>query len=127
VIQEFKDFINKGNLVDLAVAFVMGGAFGALVTSFINNVIMGIIAAIVGKPSFDAVGQFGKAIKNDKGVLEKPIRIGSFITTLVNFLIIAFVMLLVVKAYAKMKKPGADAAPSSTDKLLMEIRDGLKR
>ncbi len=127
MIQEFKDFINKGNLVDLAVAFVMGGAFGALVSSFISNIVMGIIASIAGKPSFDAALQFGKAVKNDKDVLEKPIRIGSFITTLVNFLIIAFVMLLVVKAYNKMKKPGADAGPSSTDALLMEIRDGLRR
>jgi large conductance mechanosensitive channel len=127
VIQEFKDFINKGNLVDLAVAFIMAGAFGSVVASFISNIIMGIIAAIAGKPSFDAALQFGKAVKNDKGVLEKPIRIGSFITTFVNFLIIAFVMLMVVKAYNKMKKPAADAGPSSTDALLMEIRDGLRR
>jgi large conductance mechanosensitive channel len=128
VLKEFKDFINKGNLVDLAIAFVLGGAFAALVTSFINNVVMGIIAQIAGKPNFDSVLQFGTAKKNDAGVLEKPIRIGSFVTTLINFLILAFVVFLLVKAYNKAKKSSAaEAGPSSTDQLLMEIRDSLRR
>ncbi len=127
MLQEFKEFINKGNLVDLAVAFVLGGAFAALVNSFINNIVMGIIASIAGKPNFDAVAQFGTAKPNADGVLEKPIRIGSFITTLVNFLILALVIFLIVKAYNKAKKNAPAAAPSSTDALLMEIRDGLKR
>ena len=128
MLKEFKDFINKGNLVDLAIAFIMGGAFAALVTSFINNVVMGIIASIMGKPNFDSALQFGKAVKNADGVLEKPIRIGSFITTLINFVIIAFVVFLAVKAYNKAKKSSAaEAGPSSTDLLLMEIRDSLRR
>ena len=128
MLSDFKDFINKGNLVDLAVAFVLGGAFAALVTSFINNIVMGIIAQIAGKPSFDAVLQFGTAKKNDKGVLEKPIRVGSFVTALINFLILAFVVFLLVKAYNKAKAASAAAAaPSSTDVLLMEIRDSLRR
>jgi large conductance mechanosensitive channel len=128
VLKEFKDFINKGNLVDLAIAFIMAGAFGVLISSFISNVVMGIIAAIAGKPNFDSALQFGTAKKNDAGVLEKPIRIGSFVTSLVNFLIIAFVVFLMVKAYNKMKQSAAAAAePSSTDLLLMEIRDSLRR
>jgi large conductance mechanosensitive channel len=117
VLQEFKDFVSKGNLVELAVAFVLAAAFGALVTSFIDNIVMTIIGAIVGKPSFDAL-----EFKIGKGV----VRYGAFLTTMVNFLIIAFVMFLVVKAYNKMKKSAPPAAPSSTDALLMEIRDGLK-
>lgn len=128
MLKEFKDFINKGNLVDLAIAFVLGGAFAALVTSFIDNVVMGIISQIAGKPNFDEVMQFGTAKKNAAGVLQKPIRIGSFITTVVNFLILAFVVFIVVKAYNKAKKSTAAAAgPSSTDQLLMEIRDSLRR
>ena len=117
VLQEFKDFINKGNLVELAVAFVMAAAFGALVASFIDNIVMAIIGAIFGKPSFDAL-----EFKIGKGV----VRYGAFLTTLVNFLIIAFVIFLVVKAYNKFKKDAPPAAPSSTDALLMEIRDGLR-
>jgi large conductance mechanosensitive channel len=117
VLQEFKDFINKGNLVELAVAFVLAAAFGALVTSFIENIVMTIIGAIVGKPSFDNL-----EFKIGKGV----VRYGAFLTALVNFLIIAFVMFMVVKAYNKFKKDAPPAAPSSTDALLMEIRDGLK-
>jgi large conductance mechanosensitive channel len=124
MIKEFKDFLNKGNLVDLAVAFVLGGAFAALVTSFINNIVMGIVAQIAGKPNFDSLFSFGD---KDPVTGLKPIRIGAFITTLINFLIIALIIFLVVKAYNKMKKAAADAGPSSTDKLLMEIRDGLRR
>ena len=128
MLKEFKDFINKGNLVDLAVAFVMGGAFALLIGSFINNVVMGIIAQIAGKPSFDEVLQFGTAKKNAEGVLEKPIRIGSFLTSAVNFVILAFVVFLLVKAYNKSKKnSAAEAGPSSTDALLIEIRDSLRR
>lgn len=126
MLKEFRDFINKGNLVDLAVAFVLGGAFAALVTSFINNIVMGIIAQIAGKPNFDEVLLFGTAKPNADGVLEKPIRIGSFITTTVNFVILAGVIFLVVKAYNKVKRSAAAAAPSSTDVLLMEIRDSLR-
>lgn len=117
MLQEFKDFVNKGNLVELAVAFVLAAAFGALVTSFIENIVMAIIGAIVGKPSFDAL-----ELNIGKGV----IRYGAFITTLVNFVIIAFVMFIVVKAYNRVKKDAPAAAPSSTDALLMEIRDSLK-
>jgi large conductance mechanosensitive channel len=118
VVKEFKDFIAKGNLVELAVAFVMAAAFGALVTAFIDNIIMAIIGAIVGKPSFDQLSfTIGKGVVN----------YGKFLTVLVNFLIIAFVMFLIVKAYNKMKASAPAPEPSSTDKLLMEIRDGLKR
>ena len=127
MLQEFKDFINKGNLVDLAVAFVLGGAFAALIASFINNIVMGIIAQIAGKPNFDSVLQFGTAKKNAAGVLEKPIRIGSFVTTLINFVILAFMIFLIVKAYNRSKKAAEAAGPSSTDALLMEIRDSLRR
>lgn len=117
MLQEFKDFINKGNLVDLAVAFVLGAAFSTVVTAFTEGIIGGIIAAIFGKPSVGAIGfDIGKG----------RIQIGLVIDAIINFLVVAFVMFLVVKAYNKFKKDAPPAAPSSTDALLMEIRDGLK-
>jgi large conductance mechanosensitive channel len=116
MLQEFKDFINKGNLVDLAVAFVLGGAFAKLVTSFIDNIIAGIISGIFGKPDLSGV----------LSIWGNRIRIGSFLTAVIDFVVIAFVMFLVVKAYNRFKKDGPAAEPSSTDKLLMEIRDGLR-
>lgn len=114
MIQEFRDFINRGNLVDIAVAFVMGIAFAAVITSFTNDVINPIIAKI-----FD-VQDLAEWIVWD-------IRIGAFLTAIVNFLIVAIVMFFVVKAYNRMRK--ADEAadePSEEILLLREIRDGIK-
>ena len=91
MIQEFRDFINRGNLVDIAVAFVMGIAFAAVITSFTNDVINPIIAKI-----FD-VQDLAEWIVWD-------IRIGAFLTAIVNFLIVAIVMFFVVKAYNRMRK-----------------------
>jgi large conductance mechanosensitive channel len=115
--QEFKDFISKGNLVDLAVAVVLGAAFGLLIEAFIKGVIGGIIAAIFGKPS---VGDIGFDI--GKGRID----VGLVINALINFLVIAFVLFLVVKAYNKMKKNQPPAPPTTSEALLAEIRDSLK-
>src|SRR5688572_31306925 len=92
MIREFKEFALKGNLVELAVAFVLGVAFAAVVTSLVDDVIMQLVAAIVGKPDFsDLTFSIG----------EGEIRYGAFLTALVTFLIIAFVLFLVVKAVQK--------------------------
>jgi large conductance mechanosensitive channel len=123
MLREFKAFIMRGNIVDLAVAVILGAAFGAVVLAFTEGVLMALIAAIVGKPSFNSI-----TIELGDGV----IRIGTFLTAVVNFLIIAFVLFLVLKAMEKamsMRRQGeADVetpAPSDEAVLLTEIRDLL--
>jgi large conductance mechanosensitive channel len=117
LIQEFKDFVNRGNLVELAIAFVLATAFAPVVLSIVDNIFMPIIAAIVGQPDFSALGfDIGDA----------RINYGTPLTLIVNFLIIAFVCFLVVKAYNKMKKPAAPANVPTEVELLTEIRDALR-
>lgn len=118
MLAEFKDFINKGNLVDLAIAFVMALFFAPIVTAFVDGVIMRLIAAIFGQPDFDA-------ITIDVGDAE--LLVGTVITTIVQFLIVAFVCFMIVKAVNKMKGPEEeeDSGPSEVE-LLTEIRDSLR-
>jgi large conductance mechanosensitive channel len=115
--KEFKEFISRGNLVELAVAFVLGVAFAALIASFVDDIVMQIVAAIVGEPDF-------RSLTFDLG--DSVIRYGSFLTALINFLIIAFVLFLVVKAYNRFKKSSPDAGPTEVE-LLTQIRDALTR
>ena len=89
MIRDFKEFALKGNLLELAVAFILGVAFAAVVTSFIEDVLMNLVAAVVGKPDFS-----GLTFKLGDGV----IRYGAFLTALVTFLLIAFVLFVIVKA-----------------------------
>ena len=98
MLREFKEFALKGNLVELAVAFVLGVAFAAVVTSLVDDVIMQLVAAIVGKPDFSNL-----TFSIGDGV----IRYGSFLTALVTFLVIAFVLFLVVKAVQAAMPPKA--------------------
>ncbi|HWL49806.1 MAG TPA: large conductance mechanosensitive channel protein MscL [Acidimicrobiia bacterium] len=113
MIQEFKDFITRGNLVEIAVAFVMGLAFAAVITSFTNDVVNPIIAKIFN------VQDLGEWIVWD-------IRIGAFLAAIINFLIVALVMFFVVKAYNRMRKAEeADDEPSEDILLLREIRNGI--
>ena len=93
MIREFKDFALRGNLLELAVAFVMGVAFAAVVSSLVNDVVMNVIAAIVGKPDFNNL-----TFEIGDGV----IRYGSFLTALVTFLLIAWVLFWVVKVANRM-------------------------
>ncbi|MFN3335098.1 MAG: large-conductance mechanosensitive channel protein MscL [Caldilinea sp.] len=119
---EFKQFISRGNVLDLAVAVVMGTAFGAIVNSLVNDIIMPIVGVILGGLDFT-----GLAIK----VNEAAILYGSFIQAIINFLIIAGAMFFVVKgANSVMKQKEAAPAPpepSAEEKLLTEIRDLLKQ
>ncbi len=121
MLKEFKEFINQGNVVDLAIAVVLGAAFGAVVTSLVDDILMQIIAAIVGEPDFSR-------LKFDLG--DSTIRYGSFLTTVISFLIIAFALFLVVKTLNAMKRQKAaeapPAGPTEID-LLTEIRDQLAR
>jgi large conductance mechanosensitive channel len=123
MLQEFRQFIMRGNIIDLAVAVILGAAFGFVVSSFTDGVLMALVAAIVGKPNFDDV-----TFEIGDGV----IRIGTFLTAVVNFVIIAAVLFLILKAMEKAmrsrRSEGADAetpAPSDEAVLLTEIRDLL--
>ncbi len=121
IIKEFKAFAMKGNVIDLAVAVIIGGAFGAIVTAMVDKVLMPIIGSLVGK-SFESLSA------NVNGV---NIQYGAFIQAVVNFLIIAFFLFMIIKAMnAGKKKEEAPAAPPSTPEditLLREIRDALKK
>ncbi len=98
MLNEFKAFINKGNVLDLAVAVIMAAAFGLVINSFVNDILMQIIAAIFGQSDFS-----GLYFNLGNGV----IKYGAFLNAVINFIIVAFVMFLVIKAYNNMKKPTA--------------------
>ncbi|HET9672034.1 MAG TPA: large conductance mechanosensitive channel protein MscL [Actinomycetota bacterium] len=116
--KEFKEFISKGNLVEIAVALILALAFAGLVTSFTENLINPIIGAIFGQPNFDS-------LTIDIGDAE--LRYGAFLTTLLNFVIVAFVLFLVVKAYNRAFPKGDPEAGPTEVQLLTEIRDELRR
>jgi large conductance mechanosensitive channel len=137
-IREFKEFAMKGSLVDIAVAFVMGGAFGKVISSFTDEIVSPLIGMIGGTDLSKNMYVLKDGIKEVKdvtgvviteGVAEVAVKWGDFLTAVINFIIVAFVMFLVIKAINKMKKKQeeAPAGPSSTDALLMEIRDSLKK
>ena len=122
MLDDFKKFIMKGNVLDLAVAVVIGGAFGLLINSMVKDIIMPIIGAVVGEPSFTDL-----TFKVGDGV----VAYGSFLTLLVNFLIIAFVLFLMIKAFEKMQgmrgAANEEAEPLTVEgEILAEIRDLLK-
>jgi large conductance mechanosensitive channel len=120
MLKEFKDFISRGNVVDLAVAVVVGAAFTLVVNSFVNDVLLQIVAAIVGKPNFN---QLSFTVHN------AIIHYGSFITAVVNFLLVALAVFLVVKALNTVQnlrsKEEIEEAELTEVELLTEIRDAL--
>jgi large conductance mechanosensitive channel len=115
-VTEFKEFINRGNLVELAIAFTLTLFFVPVVNAIVDGVLLNLIAAIFGQPNFDAIGI-------DVG--DSRLLIGTVITALVNFVIVAFVCFLIVKAYNATKAPADDAGPTEIE-LLTEIRDELR-
>ncbi len=137
--KEFKEFIMRGNLLDLAVAVVIAGAFGTVVTSFTNDIVMPPIGLALGGVNFSdlAVTLQAAELNADGSVAKEAVllRYGAFIQTIIDFLIIAFVIFMVVKGYNKMlemrKKQEATApAPPpgpTAEELLAEIRDLLKK
>jgi large conductance mechanosensitive channel len=133
MVSEFKEFIAKGNVLDLAVAVVIGAAFGRIVTALVDGIVMPVVSLATGGVSVDdwkyvitpaQVDAAGKEI-----AAEAAIRYGSFLQAVLDFLIVAFVIFLVVKAYNRVRKPAeaAPAAPAEEVLLLREIRDSLKR
>lgn len=134
-VKEFKEFAMKGNLIDLAVGFVMGAAFTKLTSAFIDGMVMPVIGLIQGKDLSDWKMILKPAVIGPDGketAAEVAIKYGTFISTVIEFLVVALVMFMVIKAINRMKKkqeeaPAPPPEPSSTDKLLMEIRDSLKK
>ena len=119
MLKEFREFILKGNALDLAIGVVLGVAFGAVVTALTDGVLMPLVAALFGKPSFDALAVHLNGT---------PIQYGRVLTALVNLLLIGFVLFLVVKAVNRLRRPREEAAPAETDHdLLAQIRDELRQ
>jgi len=123
LIDEFKQFIMRGNVLDLAVAVIIGIAFGTVVTSLTNDILMAIIGAVVGEPNFnDLTLDIGDGV----------VLYGAFLTAVVNFLLIAFALFVVVRAISALQRQRteepAEETPAPTDEalLLTEIRDLLK-
>lgn len=123
MLKEFMEFVKKGNVLDLAVAVIIGGAFGVIVTSLVGNIIMPLIGIIIGGIDFTSLSL---------NVGDATLTYGNFIQAIVNFLIIAIVIFLLIRQVKKLEKP-VEAAPvpppepSAEEKLLTEIRDLLKQ
>ena len=140
MLKEFKEFAIKGNLIDMAVGVVMGGAFGKVVSSFIDGMIMPAIGMLTGGVDFnDKVFKLKDAVLEVKdaagaivtaGSPEVSIKYGAFISQIITFTVVAAVVFMVIKAINKMKKAEAEAAPApppAQEILLTEIRDLLKK
>lgn len=132
MISEFKDFISRGNVVDLAVGVIIGASFGKIITSLVEQVVMPPIGLVLGGVDFSKL-KWVLAPENPatEAIEEVAIHYGAFINTLIQFVIVAFVVFLMVKAINKMRRqkaaePEAPAAPTATEVLLAEIRDELK-
>ena len=126
MIEEFKKFAVKGNAIDLAVGVVIGGAFGKIVTSLVNDIIMPIVGLLLGKVNFNTLSLTVTSIDGSEIVL----KYGQFIQSVVDFIIIAFSIFLFVKLINSFKKKEEEKPkieePSNEEKLLTEIRDLLK-
>jgi large conductance mechanosensitive channel len=134
MLKEFKDFAMKGNLVDIAVAFVMGAAFNKVVTSFTGGIVSPLVGLIFKSDFNDLKYVITPGTLDDAGKMTGEIAVlyGSFITSLIDFIIVAFVMFMLIKGISKMKKKEEAAAPAppkgpSQEDLLTEIRDLLKK
>lgn len=129
--KEFKEFAIKGNLIDLAVGFVMGAAFTKVTTAFIQGMVMPLVGMLQGKDLKDwKIVLKNAVVENGKEVAaEVSIKYGEFITVTIDFVIVAFVMFLVVKAVNALKKKKAEepAPPSAQEVLLTEIRNLLRQ
>jgi large conductance mechanosensitive channel len=139
MMKEFKEFAMRGNLVDVAVAFVMGAAFGKIVSSFVDGIVMPVVGMLTGGVDFSdkkIILKHGiaemKAVDGTvvPAVAEVSVKYGIFITNLIDFIFVAFAVFLVIKAINSMKKTEPappPAPPSNEEKLLTEIRDLLRK
>lgn len=134
MLKEFREFAMKGSLVDFAVGFVMGAAFTKLTTAFIDGLVMPIVGLLQGRDlsEWKYVLKPGSMGPDGKAIAEVSLKYGTFLSVVIEFLIVAFVMFLIVKAINRLKRkqevaPAVAPDPSMTDKLLMEIRDALRK
>jgi large conductance mechanosensitive channel len=140
IVKEFKSFAMRGNVLDLAVAVIIGGAFGKIITSFVNDVLMPPIGLLLGNTDFSNLRVILKhgteVVMNGDAVVtpaieEVSLRYGAFANTVLDFLIVAFSIFMVIQAFNKMKRkevaaPAPPPAPTKEELLLTEIRDILK-
>ena len=135
LIQEFKEFARRGNVLDMAVGIVIGGAFGKIVSSFVEDILMPPIGVLLGGVNFsDLKIVFKQAVMDGENVVtpEVALRYGNFIQVIFDFLIIAFAIFMLLKAVNKFNKkkeeaPAAPEAPPADVQLLTEIRDLLQK
>lgn len=134
IIAEFKEFIARGNVIDMAVGVIMGGAFTPIVNSLVNDIVMPCIGMIMGEMDFTDYRIILKAADEAAGVAEVAVGYGNFIQVIINFLIISICVFLLIKGINKFKRkeekkpeePPAEPAPTKEELLLAEIRDLLK-
>lgn len=142
MLKEFKEFAVRGTLVDTAVAFVMGVAFGKIVTAFVDGMVMPLVGMATGgadlsqmkwilkEKATSVVITAGKPVSTE--IPEVSVKYGIFLTSVIDFIIVAFVVFLAIKAINRAKRkeqvaPAAEPAPSTTEQILMEIRDSLRK
>jgi len=130
MLQEFKQFAMRGNVMDLAIGIIIGGAFGKIVSSFVADVIMPPIGILLGGVDFSNLAITLK--EGSEGVEPVLLKYGMFINTIIDFVIIAFAIFMVIKAINSMKKkeeekPAAPPAPTKSEILLEEIRNELRK
>ncbi|GIK62135.1 MAG: large-conductance mechanosensitive channel protein MscL [Ignavibacteriota bacterium] len=130
MLQEFKQFAMRGNVLDMAIGIIIGAAFGKIVSSFVADVIMPPIGLLLGGVDFSSLSITLK--QGSEGVAPVMLKYGVFINTIIDFIIIAFAIFMVVKAINSMKKkeeekPAAPPAPTKEEILLTEIRDELRK
>ena len=123
MMKEFKEFAVKGNVMDLAIGVIIGAAFGKIVASLVDNILMPIIGVML-----KGIDIASRTLK----IGEVEIKYGLFFTSVIDFIIIAFVLFLIIRGVNNMRKkeaaaPAAPPAPSNEEKLLMEIRDSLRK
>lgn len=135
-LQDFKAFVMKGNIIDLAVAVIIGAAFGKIVTSLVDDIIMPVVGLLLGgidfsRQFFALDGESYESLEAAKEAGAATLTYGNFIQVVINFIIIAFSIFLILKAYerSRKKKEAAPAAPKgpTQEQLLMEIRDELRK
>ncbi len=135
MLKEFKNFIMTGNVIEFAVAVIMAGAVGAVVNGFVSDIVMPVVGMLTGGVDFSEMKiVLQAAVAESEGVAAVPevaIRWGAWVNTLVNLVIVGFVMFMIIKAYNKMRKPKEEApappAGPTQEELLAEIRDLLKK
>ena len=131
MISEFKEFVSRGNVVDLAVGVVIGAAFGKIVSSLVDGIVMPLVGLLLGGVKFSELAVTLRAAELDAAGKEVApallLKYGAFLQTTIDFLLIAFVIFLVLKAYNRVRAPAAAAATPEDIVLLREIRDSLKK